>query len=89
MAKTFASQASGAYTVQFELVCETASLTKAVAGGGSSVWFVPITYKNRPCYRVFWGHYAGKDEASSAAKEIPMALRGAGAVVVKVPKATP
>jgi cytoskeletal protein RodZ len=87
MAKTFAAQATGAYTVQFELVCETASLTKAVRDGGSSVWFVPIAYRDRACYRVFWGHFVNPDEAKRAAGEIPMSLRsGAKPVVVKIPK---
>ena len=86
MAKTFAANASGNYTIQFELVCETSSLTKAIQGGGSSVWFIPISYRNRNCYRVFWGHFATPDEAKRAAQEIPMALRGSGATVVKVPK---
>jgi Domain of unknown function (DUF4388) len=86
MAKAFASQpATGAYTVQFELVCESASLTKAIRDGGSSVWFTPISYRNRACYRVFWGHYPTKDEATRALREIPLALRGAAPVVVKVP----
>ena len=86
MAKTFAANATGNYTVQFELVCETSSLTKAIQSGGSSVWFVPITYRNRGCYRVFWGHYTTQDEAKRAASEIPMSLRGGGSAVVKVPK---
>ena len=86
MARTFAAQASGNYTVQFELVCETPSLSKAVKDGGSGVWFVPITYRNRACYRVFWGHFTTQDEAKRAANEIPMSLRGASPVVVKVPR---
>jgi len=87
MAKTFAAQATGNYTVQFELVCEAGSLTKAIKDGGSSVWFVPISYRNRSCYRVFWGHFTTHDEATRATQEIPMSLRsGAAAVVVKVPK---
>ena len=86
MAKTFAAQASGNFTVQFELVCETPSLTKAIRDGGGAVWFVPTSYRNRDCYRVFWGHFATRDEASRAAREIPMTLRGVAPVVVKVPK---
>jgi len=86
MAKTFLAQASGNYTVQFELVCETPSLTKAVKDGGSSVWFVPTSYRDRACYRVFWGHFTTHDEAARAAREIPMSLRGVAPVVVKVPK---
>jgi len=87
MARTFAAQPSGNYTVQFELVCETPSLTRAVKDGGSAVWFVPISYRSRSCYRVFWGHFTTQDEAKRAANEIPLALRGgASPVVVKVPR---
>ena len=34
--------ATGNFTVQFELVCQPSSLTKAMQAGGSNVWFVPI-----------------------------------------------
>ncbi len=86
MARTFAAQATGQYTVQFELVCEAASLTTAIREGGKNVWFVPFSYRNRACYRVFWGHYATHDEAMKAVSEIPRSLRGATPVVVSVPK---
>jgi cytoskeletal protein RodZ len=86
MARTFAAQARGNYTVQFELVCEAASLTTAIREGGQNIWFVPFSYRNRPCYRVFWGHYSTHDEALKAAGEIPRSLRGAAPVVVSVPK---
>ena len=87
MARKFAAQPGGNYTVQFELVCESASLTTAVKHGGSNVWFVPFSYRGRPCYRVFWGHYATQAEATAAKSAIPAALKGsAAAVVVSVPK---
>jgi uncharacterized protein DUF4388 len=87
MAQSFASQATGTYTVQFELVCQTSSLTKAVQAGGSNVWFVPVSYKSQSCYRVFWGHYASKSEAQKGLNEIPASLRaGSSATVVSVPK---
>jgi septal ring-binding cell division protein DamX len=86
MARTFAAQATGRYTVQFELVCEAASLTTAIRDGGQNIWFVPFPYHNRSCYRVFWGRYATQDEAAKAASEIPRSLRGAKPVVVSVPK---
>jgi cytoskeletal protein RodZ len=85
MARTFASQATGSYTIQFELVCQTASLTRAVQEGGSNVWFVPTTYKGQSCYRVFWGHYTSKAEAQKGKAELPKSL-GASGVVVAVPK---
>ena len=87
MAQSFASQATGSYTVQFELVCQTSSVTKAIQAGGSNVWFVPISYKGQGCYRVFWGHYATKAEAQKGLEEIPAGLRAESKPsVVSVPK---
>jgi len=87
MAQSFASQATGSYTVQFELVCQTSSLTKAVQAGGSNVWFVPIAYRGQGCYRVFWGHFASKAEAERGMNEVPAALRAdSKPSVVSVPK---
>jgi hypothetical protein len=86
MARQQAADPVGVYTVQFELVCETASITKAMEAGRSSVWWVPISYHGKPCYRVFWGRFATRDEALQAAREIPAALRGSSPVVVKIPR---
>lgn len=87
MAQTFASQGTGNYTVQFELVCQTSSVTKAIQAGGVNVWFVPISYKGQGCYRVFWGHYATKAEAQKGLEDIPAALRSESKpAVVSVPK---
>ncbi len=86
MAQQAAADPVGAYTVQFELVCETASITKAMEGGRSAVWWLPISYRGRPCYRVFWGRFATRQEAAKAAAEIPPALHGSTPVVVKIPR---
>lgn len=86
MARKFAAQATGNYTVQFELVCEASSLTTAVNVGGANVWFVPFAYHNRACYRVFWGRYATQNQASAAIRDVPAAIRGPKPVVVSVPK---
>jgi septal ring-binding cell division protein DamX len=86
MARQYAQNPGGAYTVQFELVCQTPSLAKAIAAGGSNVWFVPVTYRGQSCYRVFWGHFDSRDAAIAAAARIPGALRGSNPVVVSVPK---
>ena len=85
MAREFAAQKNGTYTVQFELVCEIASVTKALRDGGDKIWFAPITYKGRDCYRVFWGRYDTKAAAEGAAKSVPKSLGGSG-VVVKIPR---
>ncbi|HEU5163157.1 MAG TPA: SPOR domain-containing protein, partial [Thermoanaerobaculia bacterium] len=70
------------YTLQFEIVCQTGSVTKALEAG-SSVWFVPIQYRGAPCFRVFWGRYETREAAERARNEIPAALRGSGPVVVQ------
>jgi septal ring-binding cell division protein DamX len=85
MARDFAAQKGGSYTVQFELVCETASITRALAEAGDKVWFVSTNYRGRPCYRVFWGRFATSAEANAATKQLPAAL-GATPVVVKIPR---
>jgi septal ring-binding cell division protein DamX len=86
MAQQQANDPVGAYTVQFELVCETSSITKAMEAGRSAVWWVPVTYRTKPCYRVFWGRFATREEAVKAAAEIPDALHGSPPVVVKIPR---
>ncbi|HET7710847.1 MAG TPA: hypothetical protein VFL80_02865, partial [Thermoanaerobaculia bacterium] len=86
MAKDFAETATGNFTVQFELVCRSASLEKAIRAGGAKVWFVPTSYRGQTCYRVFWGSYPTREAAAAATREIPGVLRGTKPVVVAVPK---
>jgi len=86
MAEEYARTASGNFTVQFELVCQTSSLAKATQAGGSNVWFVPISYRGQSCYRVFWGRYGTREAATRAWVQIPAAMRGAKPVVVPIPK---
>lgn len=76
MAAEFARTANRAeFTVQFELVCQTDSVTRALRDGGSNVWFAPTSYKGGTCFRVFWGHYASKSAAEAAIGQIPASLR--------------
>jgi hypothetical protein len=86
MARQQAADPVGVYTVQFELVCETSSITKAMNAGRSTVWWVPVTYRGRPCYRVFWGRFSTREEALKAAADIPAALHDSSPVVVKIPR---
>lgn len=83
MAERFARENRATeYAVQFEIVCETASVTRALTAG-EQVWFTPIRYRNRPCFRVFWGKYTTPEAAERAKREIPAELRGSGPVVVR------
>lgn len=85
MAADFARNATERpYTVQFELVCETASITKALGAGGERVWFVPTRFRGRSCYRVFWGRYDDRAAAAAAVAAIPDELGGGrGAAVLR------
>jgi septal ring-binding cell division protein DamX len=85
MATDFAAQKGGSHTLQFELVCETASISRALSAGGNNVWFVKTSYRGRPCYRVFWGRFDSSAAANAATKQLPASL-GASPVVVKIPR---
>lgn len=85
MARDFAAQTGGSHTLQFELVCETSSITRAIAEAGDKVWFVTTSYRGRPCYRVFWGRFNSSAEATAGASQFPAAL-GVKPVVVKIPR---
>ena len=86
MAREFAANASGNFTVQIQILCDPANVSKALSAGGSNVWFVPQTIGNRSCYRVFWGRYATRDEAQRAMASIPADMRDPSAAVKPVPK---
>jgi hypothetical protein len=78
---------NAAYTIQFELVCQTDSITRAMQNGGDSVWFVPIAYKGRDCYRVFFGEFATRSAGEKGLDELPQALRsGSKPAIVEVSK---
>lgn len=70
------------YTVQFEIVCQTASVNLAEEVGGAMVWWVPISFRGEPCYRVFWGRYETRAEAEEGSGDIPERLRDGGTPVV-------
>ncbi len=84
MAAEFAQEATSVpFTLQFELVCQSPSLQKAIEAGGSNVWFVQSTYQGKSCYRVFWGRYTSLASANAAAGTLPAALRGSKPVVIR------
>jgi septal ring-binding cell division protein DamX len=85
MAREYERTANGTYTIQFELVCQSGSLAKAIDVGGQKVWFVPITYRGQSCYRVFWGKYPTREAAALAVPSIPGLLRGPAPAIVRVP----
>ncbi|HEX8154618.1 MAG TPA: hypothetical protein VF698_15905, partial [Thermoanaerobaculia bacterium] len=73
------------FTVQLAIICDPSNITKSLSAGGSNVWFVPISYRGKSCYRVFWGRYDTRQAATSAMSSVPASLRN-GATVVSSPK---
>lgn len=72
------------FALQFEVVCQDASVRRAVAEGGSSVWFVPAKVGGRDCFRVLWGRYPSREAAGRAANEIPRGLRSSAPIPVAI-----
>ena len=86
MARNFAANASGNFTVQIQILCDPSNLDKAMRAGGDNVWFVPQTIGGRSCYRVFWGRYNTRDEAQQALAQVPAGIRDRNSAVKAVPK---
>lgn len=87
MARGYAQNPAGNFTVQFAIVCEPSNVTKALRSrGASDVWFIPIQLKERGCYRMFWGRFATREEADAAMARIPGELRESRPAVVTVPR---
>ena len=86
MAHDYAAKPNGKFTVQFEIVCDPSNIRKALREGSKNVWFVPISLKGRPCYRVFWGRYETRAAAERGMRDIPAALREAPPSVIAVPQ---
>jgi hypothetical protein len=86
MARQFATNATGNYTVQIQILCDASNVEKLMRGSADSVWFVPQTIGTRSCYRVFWGRYPTRDQAQQAIPQIPSGIRDQNAAVKPVPK---
>lgn len=86
MAREFASSATGNYTIQLAIICESSNLGKSMKSGGGDIWFVPMSYRGRSCYRLFFGRYDTQAAAKSAVASVPASLRASAPAVVRVPK---
>ncbi|MDQ3281831.1 MAG: SPOR domain-containing protein [Acidobacteriota bacterium] len=86
MARDFAADPNGKYTVQVQILCQTANLEKALRAGGGKVWFTPQTLGSRSCYRVFYGRFDTRAEAQQAMAQVPAALRDPNAAVKSIPR---
>lgn len=81
LARDFAANPQGNFTVQIQILCDPGNVEKAMRQGGGQVWFVPQTIKGRSCYRVNYGRFATRAEASQAMGNVPAALRDPNAAV--------
>ncbi|HEY0140535.1 MAG TPA: DUF4388 domain-containing protein [Thermoanaerobaculia bacterium] len=82
MARDFAANRSGAFTVQFAIFCQPGSVTNALNAGGSNVWFLKHGAR---CYRTYYGRFASREEAANALANLPRSLKDPNAKVVAVP----
>jgi septal ring-binding cell division protein DamX len=85
MARDYAANPTGNFTVQVQILCDPSNLGKAITAGGQNLWFVPQPIGGRSCYRVFWGRYATREEAQRALANVPASLRDPSAAVKPVP----
>ena len=86
MARQYAANPQGNYTVQIQILCDPGNLEKAIRTGGGEVWFVPQPLGERSCYRIFWGHYNTREEAQRALANVPASLRDRSSAVRAVPR---
>jgi len=87
MAREFAANPTGNFTVQFAIVCDPVNVTKALQSGvADRVWFIPISLKGRACYRMFWGGFPTRADADRSMAQLPAALRESNPAVVMVPR---
>ena len=87
MAREFAANPVGNYTIQFAIVCDPSNVTKALRSSAADrVWFIPISVKERSCYRLFWGGFQTREQADAALPTIPGELRESKPSVVTVPR---
>lgn len=83
MARDFAANTSGAFTVQFAIFCQPGSVTNALNAGGSNVWFLKHGAR---CYRAYYGRFGTREEAANALANLPRSIKDPNAKVVAVPR---
>jgi septal ring-binding cell division protein DamX len=81
MARQYAANPQGNFTVQIQILCDPGNLEKAMRAGGDNLWFVPQALGARACYRVYWGRYSTREEAQRALANVPASLRDRSSAV--------
>jgi len=61
------------FAVQLELACEVPSLADAFQHDrpAGSMWLLATPYQGRTCFRVLWGRYSSREEASRGLARAP------------------
>ncbi|HXI12498.1 MAG TPA: DUF4388 domain-containing protein [Thermoanaerobaculia bacterium] len=76
MARDFLAKSSAdGYAIQFELVCQTSSIQRALDKGEEDVWFVPTKFRGNDCFRLLWGRFATREAALAGLGRLPSSLR--------------
>jgi len=86
MARQYAANPRGNFTVQIQILCDPANLEKAIRAGGDNVWFLTQPLAGRSCYRVFWGRFNTREEAQRALANVPASLKDRSSAVRPVPR---
>jgi hypothetical protein len=79
-ARTLAALPAEILTLQMMIACESETVHKARLGTrpASGLFVVPITVRDRSCYRVLWGLYTTRGEAEAALAAPPPYFSAAG-----------
>ncbi|HEV7241147.1 MAG TPA: DUF4388 domain-containing protein [Thermoanaerobaculia bacterium] len=81
MARLYAANPQGNFTVQIQILCDPGNLEKAMRAGGENLWFVPQPIGDRACYRVYWGRFNTREEAQRALANVPADLKDRSSAV--------
>jgi len=71
--KRYVQEGKARFAVQLELACEVPSLADAFQHDrpAGSMWLLATPYQGRSCFRVLWGRYSTREEASRGLARAP------------------
>ena len=71
--RRYVQEGKARFAVQLELACEVPSLADAFQHDrpAGSMWVLATPYQGRTCFRVLWGRYSSREEASRGLARAP------------------
>ena len=71
--RRYVQEGKARFAVQLELACEVPSLADAFQHDrpANSMWLLATPYQGRSCFRVLWGRYSTREEASRGLARAP------------------